>query len=210
LNCPLCESVENTLFFQDQRDYYRCSNCQLVFVPPNQRLSLIEQKTFYDKHENSPDDIYYRRFLNRIFLPLSESIEPHSHGLDFGCGPGPTLSVMFTEIGHSMAIYDPLYAPDTECFQQRYDFISTSEVMEHCHQPGEELNRLWFCLKSNGTLGIMTKRVIDKNAFANWHYKSDPTHICFFSEETFQWLAQLWQATLIIADKDVVLLKKTA
>lgn len=209
MNCPLCQSSEHTLFFQDKRDYYRCSNCQLVFIPPHQRLSLFEQKDFYDKHENSPDDIFYRRFLNRIFLPLSESIEPHSHGLDFGCGPGPTLSVMFTEIGHKMAIYDPLYAPDMACFQQSYNFISTSEVMEHCHQPGEELNRIWSCLKPNGTLGIMTKRVIDKNAFAHWHYKNDPTHICFFSQETFQWLAQFWQATLVIADKDVVLLKKT-
>ena len=182
----------------------------MVFVPASQYLTPAEEKAVYDKHENSPQDIHYRRFLNRLFIPLSQNIEPHSCGLDFGCGPGSTLSVMLTEIGHTMSLYDPFYAPDTQCFQKQYDFISSSEVMEHCSHPGAELDRLWSCLKVGGVLGIMTKRVLDLNAFANWHYKHDPTHICFFSVETFQWLAQLWQATLIIADKDVVLFKKGA
>lgn len=196
-------------FFQDKRDYYRCCDCQLVFVPAHQRLNPLEEKAVYDKHENSPDDVNYRRFLQRIFLPIAKNIAAHSHGLDFGCGPGPTLSIMFIEAGHTMNIYDPIYAPDSQCFEQQYDFISSSEVMEHCYRPGEELSQLWSCLKPDGLLGIMTKRVIDKNAFVHWHYKNDPTHVCFFSVETFQWLARLWQATLIIADKDVVIFKKT-
>jgi len=208
LCCPLCQSSDISFYFQDKRDYFQCSVCSLVFVPPDQLLSLAEEKQVYDQHENSPDDTGYRHFLNRIFVPMSQSAKPYSHGLDFGSGPGPTLSIMFAEAGHSMTIYDPFYAPDKQCFQQNYDFISASEVVEHLHQPGEELNRLWSCLKSGGILGIMTKRVIDQPAFANWHYKKDPSHVCFFSLETFQWLAQQWQAELIVAGKDVVLFKK--
>jgi len=52
--------------------------------------------------KNSPDDPRYRAFLSRLFIPLNERIAPESCGLDFGSGPGPTLSVMFEEQGHTM------------------------------------------------------------------------------------------------------------
>jgi hypothetical protein len=55
----------------------------------------------------------------------------------------------------------------------------------------------------------MTKRVIDREAFSRCHYKSDPTHVCFFSTETFQWLADHWRSILIFPSKDVVLFAKT-
>ncbi|MCU7836244.1 MAG: class I SAM-dependent methyltransferase [gamma proteobacterium symbiont of Taylorina sp.] len=207
--CPLCQSSNNTLFFQGNRDFLQCSDCLLVFVPPKQFLSPEKEKRVYDLHENCPDDVGYRHFLERIFIPLSQNIAPQSDGLDFGSGPGPTLSLMFAELGHVMTIYDPFYAPDKQCFKHHYDFISASEVVEHLHYPGDELNRLWSCLKDGGILGIMTKRVIDKKAFSNWHYKHDPTHVCFFSVATFQWLAQQWKANLMVVDKDVVLFKKS-
>ena len=115
---------------------------------------------------------------------------------------------MFTEAGHTMRIYDPFYAPDTTPFQQQYDFITTSEVAEHLHQPRQELDRLWSCLKPHGVLGIMTKRVEERDAFSRWHYKNDPTHVCFFSTETFAWLADYWGAELTVCGRDVVVFRK--
>ena len=206
--CPLCETTEGDFFFKDKREYYRCPTCRLVYVLPQQYLTAKEEKSIYDLHENSVADPSYRRFLNRLFIPLSENLNPGSYGLDFGSGPEPTLSVMFEEAGHSMEIYDLFYAPDKNRLQLSYDFISASEVVEHLHHPGQELDRLWSCLKPNGTLGIMTKRVLSQEAFSSWHYKNDPTHVCFFSLETFQWLANKWSATLIVPEKDVVLLLK--
>ena len=206
--CPLCRASEGRPFYQDSRDYFRCQVCQLVFVLPHQFLSPKEEKSVYDRHHNSADDPRYRRFLDRLFVPLSERLAPNSCGLDFGSGPGPTLSVMFEEAGHSMEVYDPLYAPKTQLLERRYDFIAASEVVEHLHHPREELDRLWSCLKPLGSLGIMTKRVIDQEAFSGWHYKRDPTHVCFFSIETFHWLANHWGATLTAPEKDVVLFIK--
>jgi hypothetical protein len=54
----------------------------------------------------------------------------------------------------------------------------------------------------------MTKRVIDQAAFARWHYKNDQTHVCFFSEASFNWLAECWGTTATFVDKDVALLQK--
>lgn len=182
--------------------------CDLVYVPPAYHLPARAEKAEYDLHQNSPQDTGYRRFLSRIFKPMRARLAPASHGLDFGCGPGPTLSVMFEEAGHDMTLYDPFYAPDAAALQQQYDFITASEVVEHLRRPQRELDRLWACLRGGGTLGIMTKLVLDRTAFSRWHYKNDLTHVCFWSRATFAWLAVRWRAKLHFAYKDVVLLHK--
>ncbi|WP_298868576.1 class I SAM-dependent methyltransferase [uncultured Gimesia sp.] len=206
--CPLCQISGGAHFYEDDRTYFRCPSCQLVYVPPEQFLTSQAEKAVYDQHQNSPDDPGYRRFLGRLFEPMSQRLPLNSRGLDFGSGPGPTLSVMFEEAGHRMEIYDPFYAPDTKSLEHQYDFITATEVLEHLHHPRSELDQLWSCLKPNGSLGIMTKRVIDRKAFSTWHYKNDPTHVCFYSVETFQWLANYWCATFTIPENDVVVFTK--
>lgn len=207
--CPLCHTSQSNPFHQDHnRQYYRCQTCLLVFVSPHQFLSPEAEKAEYDLHQNSPADQGYRRFLSRVFVPIQDRLKPHSSGLDFGAGPGPTLSVMFEEAGHTVAIYDHFYACDPSVFQQTYDFITATEVVEHLYHPIQELERLWNCLKPGGLLGIMTKLVLDQAAFATWHYKNDLTHVCFFSRTTFIWLANQWKATLAFEGQDVMIFIK--
>jgi len=207
--CPICETTDAKEFYQDgHRDYFRCLTCNLVFVLSAQFISAENEKARYDLHRNSPNDQGYRRFLSRIFLPMHRLLAPGSHGLDFGSGPGPTLSKMFEEAGHSMAIYDRFYASDPSVLENQYDFITATEVVEHLHNPKQELDRLWACLKPGARLGIMTKLVLDREAFSRWHYKNDLTHVCFYSRATFEWLAARWQAEPAFVDKDVILFYK--
>jgi len=209
--CPLCQAAAGDEIYQDKhRNYLRCRICNLVFVPPAQFLSAVEEKARYGLHQNSPEDLAYRRFLSRLFLPLQKLLAPRSCGLDFGSGPGPTLSVMFAEAGHSMAIYDHFYARDPSVWEKQYDFITATEVVEHLHNPQKDLHRLWACLKPGGRLGIMTKLALGQEAFARWHYKNDLTHVCFFSQSTFAWLADQWRADLTFANKDVIILAKNS
>ncbi len=208
-SCPLCLAEKVLLFFQDPNcDYFQCSICSLTFVSPGYFLSAEEEKARYDTHENSPDDPAYRKFLSRLFDPLHPLLTPGSCGLDFGSGPGPTLSLMFEEQGHPMTLYDLFYAPNPTALHQTYDFITATEVLEHLHHPGQDLNRLWDCLKTGGYLGIMTKLTPAKGHFAQWYYKKDPTHVSFFSRSTFEWLAFQWQANLTIIGNDVVIFRK--
>jgi SAM-dependent methyltransferase len=205
----LCREHTAKEFYQDRhRDYLVCEGCHLVFVPPEQLLSEIEEKAAYDHHQNSPADLEYRRFLSRLFLPLQDRIAPGSHGLDFGSGPGPTLSIMFEEVGHTITIYDYFYAKNPAALQQTYDFITATEVVEHLHDPGTILRKLWTLLKPGGYLGLMTKLVRDQQAFTTWHYKNDRTHVCFFSRTTFEWLADQWKTEVEFFDNDVMLFHK--
>ncbi len=208
--CPLCKNEKADFFLKDKsRDYFSCQECSLVFVPKSQLPALEYEKAEYDLHCNSPDDQGYRKFLSRIFDPILKRLKPGARGLDFGSGPGPTLSVMLEESGLSMAIYDYFYANNPSVFDEQYDFIVATEVLEHLHCPAEELERLWNCLKQGGTLGIMTQLALDKERFANWRYKADMTHVRFFSRPTFEWLAAKWHAELEFVDKDVIFLSKT-
>ena len=207
--CPLCSSPEPKFFLEDKkRAYFRCGTCQLIFVSSEFYLSENAEKAEYDLHQNMPDDPGYRKFLSRLFEPLNERIAPGSNGLDFGSGPGPTLSLMFEETGHDMELFDKFYAQDTAVLNNQYDFITATEVLEHLQNPKMELERLWTCLKPGGYLGIMTKLALRVEEFKSWHYKNDMTHVCFFSCETFEWLANTWNAELIFAAKDVILLRK--
>ena len=212
--CPLCGGTRIAPYHRDRaRDYLHCQTCSLVFVPPSQHLSLADEKAYYDLHDNQPDDPGYRRFLDRLFTPLNQRLAPRSRGLDFGCGPGPALAHMLEEAGHAISLFDPFYCPDETALAARYDFITLSEVAEHLAEPGRELDRLWDNLLPGGWLGIMTKRVRDPDAFRTWHYITDPTHVCFFSDATFQWLVGHWSAmgapaSLVIAGNDVVLIEK--
>lgn len=207
-SCPLCESNNSHPYYQDKREFYRCEQCFLVFVLPQYHLTSAEEKLVYDQHENSPADPGYRKFLERVFVPVSQRLSRQSNGLDFGSGPGPTLSLMFEEVGHNVQIYDPFFAPDPSVLKLEYEFITATEVLEHLYHPGKELDLLWSCLKQDGILSIMTKRVLAQPDFAEWHYKNDPTHVCFFAIETFQWLAEKWDALLITIANDVVILRK--
>jgi len=207
--CPLCCAPGVSKFFAGkQRDYLHCPVCGLVFVPPTQFLSAEEEKKRYDLHQNSPDDDGYRRFLGRLFIPLKQRLERGSSGLDFGSGPEPTLSLMLEDAGHPMAIFDLFYNNVPAALNEQYDFITTTEVVEHLREPRRELDRLWACLKRGGWLGIMTKFAVDRTAFPRWYYKDDPTHICFFSRSAFAFLAAAWNADLIIPEDDVVLIQK--
>jgi len=179
-----------------------------VFVPPEWYLSRDAEKAEYDLHQNDIGDPGYRVFLSRLMRPLTERLAPGARGLDFGCGPGPVLADMLREAGYEVALYDSFFVPDEAALDARYDFICATEVVEHLHHPGQELERLWSLLLPGGWMGIMTKLVRDRAAFDSWHYKNDPTHVCFFSEDTWYWWARRHGARLEIIGADVILLQR--
>lgn len=140
-------------------------------------------------------------------MPLLPLLMPGSRGLDYGCGPGPALAAMLTEAGHEVALFDPAYESDVSVLENgRYDFITCTEVVEHFHAPGVEFERLASMLTSGGVLAVMTAFNPGRDAFPSWHYPRDPTHVIFYREETFYWLAQHLGMAVDFPGRDVVIL----
>jgi len=209
--CPLCHSENTSLYAKGEfREYYSCSNCSLVFVPEEFFLTPDMEKEKYDCHQNLTDDLVYQRYLKQIMDPVLDRISPDACGLDFGCGPGPALSQMFESCGFKVDVYDVFYAPHTEVFNKSYNFITACEVVEHFHDPRMELDRLFGMLKSGGILAVKTRFLPLKDEFASWYYKRDKTHVCFFSEGSFNYWARRWGARVEFIQPDVVLFTKVA
>ncbi len=211
MQCPLCHNLDIKEFHRDKvREYLQCKICSLVFVPQKYHLSKQAEKAEYDKHCNSADDPGYRKFLNRLFAPMHMQLSPEAKGLEFGCGPGPALAKMFKEAGCRITLYDKFYFNDKVVLQDNYDFITATEVFEHLSSPATEITQLWKILKPGGILGAMTKLVLDKESFVNWHYTRDLTHISFFSKPTFIWLAEKLNAEVKFHGNDVIILYKSS
>lgn len=209
IQCPLCHGDDHTHYSNHKTGEYRlCQECSLVFVLPDEYLNATQEKDRYDLHTNSSDDSGYRKYLQKVLDPVCERIQENASGLDFGSGPGPTLSKMFEEAGYRMNIYDHYYAKDESVLNKKYDFITSTEVIEHLYDPYTVIHKLWDMLNKDGLLTFLTQLYPTQEAFDTWYYKNDPTHVCFFSIETMQWLEKKWDAKLEVVGKDLFLFRK--
>ncbi len=208
LECTLCGRGAIGHAADRRRRFFRCRNCGLVFADPATHPRAAAERAIYDLHENDPGDPRYRAFLARLSGPLLQHLRPGMEGLDYGCGPGPALSMMLEEAGMRMALYDPFYAPDTAVLERRYDFVTCTEVVEHFHRPAAGWTRLAGLLRSGGRLGVMTRMVPEDRAFHQWHYKNDPTHVAFYSPRVMAWLAGHLGLEIDLMEGDVVLMRR--
>lgn len=209
-HCPLCSfSPIDAFAIVHGRHFRRCPRCRLISVSPTHHLDPAAEKSRYDTHENDPSDPRYRAFLGRLVNPLSAVLEPGAEGLDFGSGPGPTLSLMMRERGFACEDYDPFFAPDEELLARSYDFIACSETAEHFFRPGESFDRMKSLLRPRGWLGIMTRLLRPEQEFESWWYIRDPSHVCFYSVETMEWIAETGGFSMLQPGQNVCLLQKS-
>ena len=207
--CPLCKTTNSSKFYKEKfREYLRCLSCDFIFVPKMYHLSDAVEKSRYDTHNNDPNDHRYRHFLSQLLVPLLERIQQKSNGLDFGSGPGPTLSLMLEECGHSVDLYDKFYANDISVFEKKYDFITATEVVEHLCEPMAEISRLIEMLNNQGHLAVMTQILTPQIDFSSWYYKNDPSHIGFFTKKSLSFLARYLNIEVYFISERVVFFKK--
>lgn len=217
MKCLLCSSESAAFYIKEEKDrgeltYFQCSGpCGLIFLNPKQRLGESEEKERYDLHNNDPDDQGYIDFLHRVTDELVPLLSPGAEGLDFGCGPGPAMQTILEPLGFMVSNYDPYYFADAAVLERQYDFITSTEVFEHLYDPLATLRQVDSLLKAGGVLAVMTEMVNEpasQKEFAKWWYHTDPTHVCFYSQQTFEWIAEQFGYAVEFPRKNVVLLKK--
>lgn len=188
--CPLCGVASATIILVEaKRRFLRCPECTLIFVHPADRLRPLEEALRYLHHQNHRDDPGYVQFLERLVIPVCDIVPEGSRGLDFGCGPAPVIAELLTARERPAVSYDPLFFADDDLLHDQYDFLTCSEVIEHVHDPATMLANFGTLVRPGGTIAIMTRFYVVDTPFDQWWYRRDPTHVCFFNEDTMRWIA---------------------
>lgn len=210
MRCLLCISASLKLFYvtnhmpwplynildatmPKEMRFFKCQICKLVFKDPDIRISKDIERMHYLKHNNKIDDPEYCNYLLKMVMPIKDILRKSFKLLDFGCGASPVLATILEKKGLQVDSYDKFFYPNTEIKKSYYDIIFMSEVAEHFDNPYAEFKDIFSALKPNGKLVLRTK-VLPKRDFGNWWYMRDPTHLVFYSEETFRYLAKLYLA----------------
>ncbi|MFQ5450027.1 MAG: class I SAM-dependent methyltransferase [Nitrospinaceae bacterium] len=195
MTCPLCNSKSDFLLTGEGREYWLCRCCALIAVPKKFFLSREEEKNRYLQHNNSlENEGYVNMFQNKIDVikTLCPGIKTV---LDYGCGYAPVLKTLLRGEGFAVEAYDPLFFPDG-ISQSEFDLIISTETFEHFKDPGKEVSSLVSRLAPKGFLAVMTRFYPHGEGgsagqnFHSWYYKRDPTHIAFYRQETFSWIAR--------------------
>lgn len=188
--CRLC-AHKGDLFYQSEVAlFYKCSNCEGVFIGSPFLLEEKAEEERYKAHNNDTSDPRYRKFVSPITNAIEASFSNINKGLDFGCGTGPVITEILREKGYNVNTYDPFFDYRPDVLNEKYDFIACCEVAEHFHRPAEEFNLLKKLLHNKGMLFIMTDLYKEEINFADWYYKNDPTHVFFYQKATFQWICE--------------------
>lgn len=144
----------------------------------------------YNEHNNDVDDLGYQKFVQPIVNSVLSEFNIDSKGLDFGCGTGPVISKLLRDKKFKIQTFDPFFDNNPEALKTTYDYIVCCEVIEHFHHPLKEFKLLKSLLKPTGKLYCMTDVFHENIDFENWYYKNDETHVIFYGENSFHWLAK--------------------
>lgn len=211
--CRLCGCEETALLLRDRaqrREFVHCPRCDAVSVPDEFLLAPEQERARYARHRNNPADEGYRAFLSNLLDEVVARVAPGAEGLDYGCGDVPVLMGMLEQAGLHMTGFDLYFRRDEAALERTYDFIVCSETAEHFREPLAEFERLNSLLRPGGLLGVMTGMLEDWGEFARWHYRSDATHICFYSPRTMRWLAERFGWTLTVPRANVAIFRAQA
>ena len=211
MNCHICDKP--TELFKHEKTgitYYHCKTCEYIFKSPECYQDFDAQKERYNLHTNDENDegykAYFQRFLDFI-LPL---VGKPKTALDFGCGKSTILSNMLEDEGMYCDYYDPIYHPNTSNDSKKYEFIVSTEVFEHLHHPKVVFESLLDQLEEGGYLAFQTQfHSNDSEVFKKWYYHQDPTHIVFFTAQTFKVLCEMYGCKFVNDNgKNMVVIKK--
>lgn len=189
--CTLCASPATSPFAPSPATHVDCPACGIVTLRVELHPSEEQERARYLLHRNSPEDAGYRAFLARLADPLVDRVERGAEGLDFGCGPGPTLSAVLEERGLSVRLHDPLFAPNPAALAHTWAFVTCTEVVEHLRDPRATWREMAGLVRSGGWLAVMTQPLTParERDFAAWAYARDPTHVALYRPGALDWIA---------------------
>ena len=185
--CSLCKNTWEDFY---NNNFLYCSTCQSISRKLEFFLSPEKEKERYEQHNNDIYDVRYQEFVSPIVQRIQNHHPISERGLDFWAWSGPVITYLLEKQWYEMYLYDPFFHKHPNILEKKYDFIIACEVVEHFHDPFKEFKSLYDLLQPGGKLYIMTDLYSPGVDFWKWYYKNDPTHVFFYSDETFHWIQQ--------------------
>jgi len=211
VKCNLCGSNEyktvlkakDYRFLTDEEDFQivRCKGCGLTFLNPRPNKNEISK--YY------PEGIEWEEKGKKEVQKEKYSIikNPSKKGkiLDIGCAKGEFLSFLKNK-GYDVYGVEP--SDDAKIAEKKgikvkrklsnfkkdfFDIITLWQVIEHLHNPSEELRKINALLKKEGYVVVSTLNIESPEAkFFNkiWFHLDVPRHLYFFSPKTLVMLLE--------------------
>jgi 2-polyprenyl-3-methyl-5-hydroxy-6-metoxy-1,4-benzoquinol methylase len=187
IDCPWClQDSTQFLLHADSRDYLKCLNCDLIFVPRTQLVTEADEFNRYQKHDNELTNLNYLNYFEKIIKSTDVLLSTPKSILDYGCGKSRVIEFLLKDKKHKVFSYDKYFYPDQSIYQNKYDIIYLIEVIEHLREPRRDIDSLRLLLNPNGKIVVKTKIYPDLAKFKNWYYKTDVTHIQFFAQKSLE------------------------
>jgi hypothetical protein len=216
-NLCFCESFETRTI--KKIIYHQCCQCHLIYKDKVHLIDTNLELTRYLEHNNKISDTGYQNyFIETIESNIKPFIDFNGLNiLDFGSGPNPVLQYVFKDkYDIEIKIYDKYFANDLDILNDKFDLITSIEVVEHIFEVAQLFNLFNQLLVEGGYLFIKTNFTITDfksnykiDEFSNWFYIRDITHVVFYSFKTFEYIANLFDYKIIHTNnKNAIFFKK--
>jgi cyclopropane fatty-acyl-phospholipid synthase-like methyltransferase len=175
VQCPICKSSSTYALSKDGRPYFKCSQCEFLFHPKDEKDEGKSCSSFYGRRYWDMERAEALRrenedgFLRALELLYLSNIQVENI-LDFGCGLGVTvqllrdkldLNAVGVDISADFEKTEYLHKCDLKDLQSIYpsghfDAIYSVEVFEHVRNPRQILCELKALLKPGGKILLNT------------------------------------------------------
>lgn len=210
--CRICQAF-SSIFFQDQRAFFKCPECSLIFtegIPSKE----AEEKHYKDQWATT-DPNFWKSQVDVLLQLIGNYLTP-SRILDFGSGSGE-MTNEFRKRGYDVTALEPMthgYLKDQN-YSEKFNVVIAVEVIEHLLKPWEELQEIEKVLAQDGIVifsSLLTNSFIDRpdarEQFKNWWYKDDPTHVSFFCNRVLSKMADMKNYDIDIFDDKAFVVKR--
>jgi len=211
MKCVICDAETHSIIDpQITAEYDVCTNCEFIYKSKEFHVTFKREHEEYNKHNNSMENEGYVNIFKNIIKDFISELNIERKVLEFGSGPNPVFKEILEDNGFNVFDYDPFYNENERYKENKYQLITSNEVIEHFSNPIKEFELLVSLLEEGGYLLISTLfRKMDEESFLTWWYKRDLTHIAFYNMTTFEHLAKKFNLDIVKHnDKNIVVFQK--